>query len=204
MTTLSSHPLTALDICNLALAKLGEAPLAAIQSNGSPASRLCYMHYHPARREVLVTNRWSFALACADITSAETPSPESSDLPRRVSHPLPADCLRVLEVSAPNWILRGRSVYCPQATIHLRYISDVEDPTLFDPLFTDAFCTLLACKLCIPLTASTTARQMLMEEYNRIVLPKATHFNAVQAHSNDSHPLRKLLKTRLGIVDNCE
>ena len=68
---------------------------------------------------------------------------------------------------------------------------------LFTPFPLDVVCgsmaTLLACKLCIPLTASTTARQMLMEEYNRIVLPKAAHFNAVQSYSNDTHPLRRLL-----------
>ncbi len=190
-----SKLLSPLQICNLALAKLGEAPLAGIDLNGSPAARLCYMHYHPTRREVLVSNRWSFATTIATLTSAETPSPDSSDLPRHLQHTLPLDCLRVLEVSSPGWTLRGRAIFCPQKTIRLRYISDVEDTTLFDPLFTDAFCTLLACKLCVPLTASTTARQMLMDEYNRIVLPKAAHFNTVQSHSNDSHPLRNLLKS---------
>lgn len=193
MNTPPSHPLTALDICNLALAKLGEAPLPGIDCNGSPAARLCYLHYHPARREVLVSNRWTFATCCAEITSPEEASPESSDLPRRISHPLPFDCLRVLEVSCPNWVMRGRSVFCSARTIRIRYISDIEDPDLFDPLFTDAFCTLLACKLCIPLTASTTARQMLLEEYTRLVLPKAAHANAVQHYSNDGHPLLELL-----------
>lgn len=195
MTDTPPSLLTALDICNLALAKLGEAPLAGIDLNGPPASRLCYMHYHPTRREVLVTNRWSFAIAEAVLSSSEEPSPATSDLPRYLPHALPLDCLRVLEVSSHGWTLRGRSVFCPKQTIRLRYISDVEDPTVFDPLFTDAFCTLLACKLCIPLTASTTARQMLMEEYNKLVLPKAAHFNAVQSHSNDSHPLRNLLRS---------
>lgn len=195
MNTIQPQVQSALQICNLALAKLGEAPLHEIDLNGPPAARLCYMHYHPSRREVLVSNRWSFAIAETTVTSAEEPSPASSNLPRHLPHALPPDCLRVLEVSSHGWMLRGRSVYCPQKTIRLRYISDVEDPTLFDPLFTDALCTLLACKLCIPLTASTTARQMLMEEYNRIVLPKAAHFNAVQSHSNDTHPLRKLLKS---------
>lgn len=50
-------PLTALDICNMALGKLGESPLPAIDSNGTLPSRLCYMHYHPARREVLCATR---------------------------------------------------------------------------------------------------------------------------------------------------
>ena len=204
MNTPPSQPSSALDICNLALAKLGEAPLSAINPNGNPASRLCYMHYHPARREVLVANRWSFAIASTIIRSTDAPAEAEGASACCVSHPLPTDCLRVLEVSSPGWMLRGRSIFCPVSTIRVHYISDVEDPTCFDPLFTDAFCTLLACKLCIPLTASTTARQMLLDEYNRLVLPKAAHFNAVQQHSNDSHPLLNLLKHSAAYCTKCE
>ncbi len=190
----SATPQTALDICNLALAKLGEAPLPAIDRNASTAARLCYMHYHPARREVLVANRWTFAQQTATLSSAEAPPAATATATQQLSHTLPQNCLRVLQVSSPSWVLRGRSIFCPQAHINVLYIADVEDPSLFDPLFTEALCTLLACKLCIPLTASTTARQMLTDEYNRLILPKAAHFNAVQSASNDSHPLRKLLR----------
>lgn len=179
----SSAPPTALDICNLALAKLGESPIAAISANGSPAARLCYMHYHPVRREILCASRWSFATVLA-------PLPTGTEYtPRTYSHSLPTDCLRVLEVSSPTWTLRGRCIYCPAKRIRLLYIRDEEDTSLFEPLFADAFATRLACKLCIPLTSSTTAREALTQEYNRLALPRAAHFNAVQSHSNDSHPI---------------
>ena len=179
---------TALSICNLALAKLGEAPIPAISPTGSPAARLCYAHYHPVRREILCTNRWTFATALTALT-AEPDSPQTAPL----AHPLPPDCLRVLEVSSRDWSLRGRTIYCPERSINLLYLADVEDPTLFDPMFTEAFATRLACKLCIPLTSSTTAREALTQEYHRLALPQAAHINAVQSHSNDTHPLRGLL-----------
>ena len=38
---------SALDICNAALSKIGEAPLDALIANESTASRLCVLHYHP-------------------------------------------------------------------------------------------------------------------------------------------------------------
>ncbi len=188
-----SNPPTALDICNLALSKLGEAPIPAIDPNASPAARLCYMHYHPVRREVLCTNRWSFASVLTTLVSGESrvPLPEAS-----LEHVLPPDCLRVLEVSSPQWTLRGRSVYCASPSIRVLYIADVEDTTLFDPLFTEALATRLACKLCIPLTSSTTARQALTEEYHRVALPQAAHFNGVQSRSNDVSPLCELLRCR--------
>ena len=180
---------TALDICNQALSRLGESPLTAIDPNGKLPARLCYMHYHPVRREVLCAHRWSFATTAATLQSSETPDPAAR---HQLRHSLPADCLRVLGVSSRNWTLRGRAIYCAAPDIHLHYIADVEDATLFEPLFCEAFALRLAWKLCIPLINSTTARQALGEEYQRIALPQAAHVNAVQHLSNDSHPLYRL------------
>ena len=176
---------TALDICNLALAKLGEAPIPGIDANGSPAARLCYSHYHPVRREILCANRWTFATKQAILQAGQG---SADNLP----HNLPDDCLRVLEVNRRTWTLRGRCIYCPGEQVHLLYIADEEDIGLFEPLFVEAFATRLACKLCIPLTSSTTAREALTHEYHRIALPQAAHNNAVQSFSNDSHPLYSL------------
>ncbi len=176
-------------ICNLALTKLGESPITAPDPNGTPAQRLCYLFYHPARREVLCANAWTFAKALATL---ETPDAEASAAGHPAAHTLPADCLRVLKVASPMWTLRGLTIYCPEPSIRVLYVRDEEDTSLFDPLFVEALATRLACKLCIPLTGSSTARKALTEEYRRITLPEASHFNAVQAHSNDSHPLYQL------------
>lgn len=183
-------------ICNLALAKLGESPITAPDPNGTPAQRLCYLFYHPARREVLCAHAWSFA---STLTTLETSENEMAAAGYQAPHTLPADCLRVLRVSSPMWTLRGLTIYCPGPTIRVLYIRDEEDTTLFDSLFTEALATRLACKLCISLTGSSTARKALTEEYRRLSLPEASHFNAVQSHSNDSNPLYRLWKqTRAG------
>lgn len=189
MSTNTIPSTTPLDICNIALSKLGESPIPAVDANGSPAARLCYMHYHPVRREVLCASRWTFASVLTTLTSSEgTESPPEGVL----AHALPPDCLRVLEVSSPGWTLRGRCVFCSAPVIRVLYIADIEDTALFEPLFTEAFATRLACKLCIPLTSSTTARQALTDEYYRRALPQAAHFNGVQCRSNDTHPLYAL------------
>lgn len=187
-STIPNNTPSVLDICNIALSKLGESPLAGLDANGSPASRLCYMHYHPVRREVLAAARWSFAGKEVTLTSATKDDDGQHSLP----HSLPQDCLRVLAVNSPSWILRGRSIFCPQQEIRVQYIADVEDTTLFEPLFTEAFATRLACKLCIPLLSSVTARKALTDEYNHILLPQAAYINSVQDHSNDTHPLYRL------------
>lgn len=208
------EPLSALGICNLALSKLGESPISAIDANGSPAARMCYLHYHPVRREVLMAHRWTFATRLITLSASDelptnstaatagtasaaetTVGPDAAGCPLALlPHSLPTDCLRVLEVNRKSWILRGRSIYCPGDRVRLLYIADLEDPTLFDPPFIDALATKLAVRLCIPLTSSTTAREALTEEYRRLVLPQAEHLNSVQCFSNDAHPLYRLWK----------
>ena len=188
-TAPENTPPTVLDICNLALSRLGESPITAIDPNGNLPSRLCYMHYHPVRREVLCAHRWSFATTCATLQSSETSAPGCL---HQLRHSLPADCLRVLAVNTRCWTLRGRAIYTSTPGVRLIYIADVEDSALFEPLFIEALVLRLAWKLCVPLINSTTARQALGDEYQRVALPQAAHFNAVQHMSNDSHPLYRL------------
>lgn len=193
-TAPENTPPTVLDICNMALSRLGESPITAIDPNGNLPARLCYMHYHPVRREVLCAHRWSFATCTANLLSSENTSPGSM---HQLRHSLPADCLRVLAVNTRSWTLRGRAIYTTTPGVRLLYIADVEDPALFEPLFTEALTLRLAWKLCIPLINSTTARQALGEEYQRVALPQAAHFNAVQHMSNDSHPLYRLWRSSM-------
>lgn len=183
-----------LDICNMALSRLGESPIITLDPNGKLPARLCYLHYHPVRREVLCAHRWSFATTRVTLQSGESAAAGGS---HQLRHSLPTDCLRVLGVSSRCWTLRGRAVYTPDPQIRLLYIADVEDTALFEPLFTEALALRLAWKLCIPLINSTTARQALGEEYQRIALPQAAHFNAVQHMSNDSHPLYRLWRSSM-------
>ena len=65
------EPPSALGICNLALSKLGESPISAIDANGSPAARMCYLHYHPVRREVLMAHRWTFATRLVTLSASD-------------------------------------------------------------------------------------------------------------------------------------
>ena len=82
---------SALDICNAALSKIGEAPLDALIANESTASRLCVLHYHPARRETLCMARWTFAATQTTLDSVSAQAPNSLT-PYQFT--LPADCLR--------------------------------------------------------------------------------------------------------------
>ncbi len=67
---------SALDICNAALSKIGEAPLDALIANESTASRLCVLHYHPPA-ETLCMARWTFAATQTTLDSVSAQAPNS-------------------------------------------------------------------------------------------------------------------------------
>lgn len=160
---MKNTPKTALDICNAALKKLGEPfPIASINPAGLLPQRLCYIHYHPARREVLCATRWKFSIKTVDLHSA-------TDLPGEKQFTLPLDCLRVLEVSAPDWCLRGRNIICDAKHIMVKYTADIEDVEQFEELFIEAVATRLACKICIPMTNSTKMLQNQREQYTTLI-----------------------------------
>ena len=157
---MKNTPKTAIDICNAALKKLGEPDaflISSLNPNGVLASRLCYMHYHPARREVLCATKWKFAFRTVDLQSGKK------------SFTLPKDCLRVHDVSAPDWCLRGRSIICDARNITVTYTADVEDVEQFEELFIEALATRLACKLCIPMLNSTKTLQNQREQYTTLI-----------------------------------
>ena len=150
---------TVLDICNLALEKLGEQHIDNVSPVSSPASRLCSLRYHPVRRLTLCQVMPGFAKKTAQLKSSYS------------SFQLPNDALRILNVSQPEWTLRGRSIYVGEKVnaINVEYIADVEDVSLFDDNFCDAFSTALAAELCMPLTGSMSMRQKLDSEYQSIL-----------------------------------
>lgn len=155
-------PQTALDICNLALAKLNESPINAIDPNGKPAQILCYQLYHTTRREVLCANKWDFALRT--VTRTYETSCEGV-----YGYSLPLDCLRVWQPSPSDCTLRGRALFCSEPEIELVYTTDAEYVPEFPQTFIDAFSTLLASKLALPLTFSVLTAGKLGNEYKTFI-----------------------------------
>lgn len=153
--------MTPLDIANNALALLQEPPIDGFDPNGNDAQCMCYLHYHPVRREVLCVHPWAFARRAENIGTFATADGEHA-----IPHNLPPLCLRVLEVDCPGFTLRGRQLFATAKIINVRYIADVEDTELFTPGFLDLFTLRLAAVMCIPLVNSTTLRAELMAQYD--------------------------------------
>ena len=154
--------MNAIDLCNNALALLGEAPIQAIDPNGFLPQRMCYMHYHPTRRNVLREHPWLFATKNATLDSFATEDPQGHAIP----HTIPADALCIRTCNAPGWTQRGRQIFARPQQIEIKYTRDEEDLDLWSADALYLFTHRLAAMMCIPLINSTTLRAELMAQYD--------------------------------------
>lgn len=181
------------EICNEALARLGEASISSIDDN-SVAARACKLHYEPVRDKLLRSHRWNFATTRA-VLSQLSPAPLFG---WDYQYQIPADCLRVLDINdtadgdviTDEWVVEGTKILSNADTINLVYIARIETVGLFDDLFADA----LSCKLAVRLSESvrgTTGKTAeLLEIYEQIIAPLARRTDA-----NEGRRRRGLLPT---------
>ncbi len=160
--------MTALDICNRALEKLGLPAIASLDVPGSLVHELCKEKYPNARRQVLVSypNRWDFAVRSVTLRREEDPV-YVGGVPAGVPHVLPEDCVQLLWTSK-RCELGWRRLYSFTETLDVKYVADVEDATLYPPVFCEAVATQLACWLCIPLGGHELQKRELFEECRKM------------------------------------
>ncbi|MDR2685595.1 MAG: hypothetical protein LBB23_02360 [Rickettsiales bacterium] len=143
--------MTQLELCNLALLKLGEQPLANMNEESAPA-KLARAIFPSLRNGLLCLYPWNFAIQEFDLvrTSGE--------------FILPNGVLRVLEVSSDNYKINGRKIVCNAERLTLRAIIDPGENAC-----PDWFCTLLAsrlaCEICLPLTDNQAMLKSLAEQF---------------------------------------
>lgn len=184
---------SAVDICNLALARLGDvATVAAIDpSEGSAQADQCARFYPIARDSLLELHGWKFNTRRVALSSL------SIDLHNwAYAYAEPTGCLRVLKViastdesSAVGWPFEtetdedGRSlIRTNMADAEAVCTFRVTDPAKFSPLFVDALGWLLASYLAGPIIKGEEGRaesRRMLQEF-RLVMAQATGSDANQ------------------------
>lgn len=149
-------------ICNSALIKVGSPRIADI-SEQSKSGILCQEQYSKLRDQVMAAHPWNFAIKRASL--ALLPNAPLFDYSNAFR--LPDDCLRVLRVSDPllEFKIEGTQLLCDSSVVLIRYISQVTDPTQFEPSFLTALEFRLAAELAYGLTQNATLAQTLYQAY---------------------------------------
>lgn len=128
--------LTKIDICSMALLKLGEAPIQSL-SDDSAAARLARTLYGPVTDTLLAMHPWRFACHTTELIR----NTDGEFL-------LPAECLRVIKCDGK---ISGDKIISPKDKIEITALVRVASEQ-FPSYFASLVATKLAMEFCIPLT----------------------------------------------------
>lgn len=175
------------DICNRALQKVGARAISAL-TDQTASARACLTAYSAIRRAELRKQDWNFSIKRASL-AADVPAP---DWGRANSFTLPVDFIRLADdyperagdsaglvgisisyssnfSGVKDWVIEGGKVITNDAApLQIRYVADIEDPTLWDSLFTELVSTSLALEICESLTQSRSKKADLAIQYENL------------------------------------
>ncbi|MEO2140938.1 MAG: hypothetical protein ABGX63_02025 [bacterium] len=177
------------DICNLALQRLGAKSISALVED-STAGRECNRVYAHARDSEIRSHSWSFARARVEL-AADATDPIFGYAKR---YTLPAGFLRLLPVRNvatntlilggidPNidWQIEGGYIMTDDsAPLQIIYLQSISDPNLFDQLFTDLLVARIAMDIAEKVTQSNAKKLNAETRYVSIKM-EAKKINAFE------------------------
>ena len=151
------------DIANLALSILGEAPIISL-TDDVPRARVINLLFATSRDAVLRLHPWNFAVfRKVLVQKTETPAFGFSKV-----FALPSDFLRLLALND------GRDEYQIEAdgllsnvdTAQLRYVGRVTDTARYDPLFVQTLAAYIAAEAAMPITNSQSIEKRAADKFH--------------------------------------
>ena len=141
--------LTKIDICSMALLKLGESPIQSL-SDDSAAAKLARTLFDTVIDELIVLHPWHFATQQLELN-------KNTD----GDFFIPSNVLRVLKT---NGHIIGKKILRDSESVFITAITRVT-PDTFPSYFTAMAATRLAMEFCIPLTGDQNIFRMLTALY---------------------------------------
>lgn len=139
---------TEAEVANLAAATIGTEDRLISLSEDTFVARTLKTVWDVERRATIRDGVWNFAVRRAGLPAQEG-VPAAELYPWQFRYPLPADCLRFVEilglVARDAYTLEGKAILCSiSAPLYVRYARDVVEPALWDETFARAFAYRLA------------------------------------------------------------
>ena len=158
-------------ISNLALQKLGAKRITSLTEDSRNA-RSCNACYELLRDRELSTQFWNFAIKRATLTPAST----TPIFGYQYAFPLPTDCLQIILPQRPylDWkreIQGSQQVILTNqgASLNIRYVARITDPTQFDPCFVEGLACKMAMHMCEEITQSNEKKADAQQQYKDIM-----------------------------------
>lgn len=170
----------AIEICNLALTRIGVAEIERMDEASEPA-RKCNSIYHFTRQNVLRKYPWSFAMKRVQLALIDEKAPDFAYV-----YQYPADALALRLMYNKSFVGlpknnqykimnngSGRKIYTNIAEAWIEYTADIKDASMFDPEFVEAFSWKLAAEIAYALTGNMNITNQCVQAYNAYFLEAA-------------------------------
>jgi hypothetical protein len=176
------------EICNLALSYLGQKPITNLMNPQTHVDQICALNYRPAKDAVLEAHNWTFAIKRVTLS---TPLVQAPEWGFAYAYQLPTDVFRVIWCGrTPNeksydqfdWRVEDQTLVTDEPIVYVRYVSNVENPDKFSPLFVQALACRLAMEMCIAITESGALYDRLAQTYG-VKIAEAVGNNGSQGRS---------------------
>lgn len=170
------------EICNLAIGKLGSTSfITDINDENSKTAAYCRLFYAPTRDALLRSHLWKFARKRAVLAPlVDQPLFDGGNY-----FQLPTDCLRVVgtdmdyQSAYGRWFVEGNKIVADTTVLNIVYIAKIEDESLYDPLFVQAFSLYLAHEMCNALVQSESTKGNLANEMQAAII-RAAHAGSTE------------------------
>lgn len=176
--------LNPIQICNMALAKIGSDSFITSFDDGTKAARHLSIFYEPIRDSLIRSHLWRFARKQYQLA----PLVEQPLFDGGYYFQMPADCLRVVVPDEQyfnaygRWSVEGNKILADTNVLNIVGLQRVTDTALFDPIFTEALATKLAHELCLPLAQSESLKNALKADARELII-RAAHIGATEQDS---------------------
>ncbi len=159
--------MTDIQICNLALARLGDSRITALTDSTAQA-QYCTLFYSQTVEELQAEFDWQFCRKQVSLTSGTAPLTGYS-----VQYTLPTDFIRAIRLgnidaseNFGTWEIVGTNLHTNLTSpVALDYIANITTTTSFPAIFTELLSIKLAAVLAMPLTGSKDLFTQLAEVY---------------------------------------
>lgn len=186
MVTSPNNPI---DIVNMALGYIGEAPVRSIDMPTKDIERIAALYYHQTRRYCLTLSTWNFAKKQAEISQTANDVQDDFDS----AYQLPTDLITFLSVNGENeydykneYDIRGDKLYynSDATSVSIRYVYDEERVTRWSP----GFVAVVARALAIELAYALTKKDNVIKTQNALM--QTALADAISKDGAERPPLR--------------
>lgn len=157
---------TGVSICSNALLMLGAETINSFDDAAALVrAKLCSNFYPQVRDDLLRRHPWN----CCVKRLRLAPDADAPAFGLGYAFQLPADCIRVLEVTNRDYHIdykvEGRSILCDESSIDLRYVFQNTDENTWDSSLVNLATLAMAARLAYAVTSSTSMEQLRIQEF---------------------------------------